>query len=226
MKRVFAAITLSILLLQPARAQESMEIELEAPAPAVPKNAIDFSMSFGSGLQIMSYYAGGLISLLGSVISNNTFIVIPIAIPGPSVEYERWVDDKIAVGAGLSADVVSALPYLVVGNIGIMPFVKYKWLDNGNIRIYSKAAAGYVKNLAGTINDDKFEFIDIQRDLFAEMQQGPQAFTAYSWVLPVIGLQFSPLCFEIPMSRLNQCFFIELGMGTKGECTFGIKKAF
>lgn len=230
MKRVFAAIALSILLLQPARAQESMEIELEAPAPAVPKNAVALSFSVGTGLQFSALYLSTIVSLIGSLVVNDTFILAPFLIPGPSLEYERWLSDEVAVGVSLTSDTVSALPLLIISNVGILPTVKYKWLDNGNLRVYSKAAIGYGHTFAASWADGKFTMIptsEYSKNLFGSVTKNPEGALYSNMIFPALAVQFNLLCFEIPMSKTGDFkFFMELGAGTQGVCSFGIKEAF
>jgi hypothetical protein len=224
MKRVFAAIVLSFILLLPAHAQEADRMEIQEPAPA--RNAIGISLNLGTGLQHTAAYASVIVSLLGTAITNDTFFVLPFFIPGPNLEYERWLNDKVAIGINLTSDTVSALPIIVLSNVGILPTVKYRWLDNGSLRIYSKAAVGYMKTIQGSWDDGKFTVSAIPTDFFEMLGTEPQSALMYSWVIPTVGLQIDPLCFEIPMSKPNSCFFLEMGLGTLGSFSFGIKESF
>jgi hypothetical protein len=199
-----------------------------------PRNEIDLSLSLGTVLQYGGTAGGMLVSLLGSLIGGNIYLFIPIIIPGPSIEYDRWINDRISVGALASADIVSALPTVVVGRTSIAPVVKYCWLDNGSLRMYSKLAAGYHNTFAATFRNGKFESLFDNMDFFneyADMLGKSNTTNPSVLFLKYVGLspfawQVSPLGVDVHTALKNCNFFAELGIGTLGFVSFGLKYAF
>lgn len=230
MKRLLAALFL-ILLFLPARAQEIPEVTLPEVRLEVP-NEIDLSLSLGTGLQTVGIYGSFFASLIGSLINNDAVIIVPFFIPGLSAGYDRWLNDWFAVGAGVYADVVSAMPYGFVGNFAIMPEVKFRWFNHDNLKLYSRLAAGYstarycIKTndgyKTGSLSTGWMNYLD---GIAPERLLTTSSFF-WSTIFPPFGLQAVPIGIDINTAVRNLDAFIELGIGTQGIVTFGLKTAF
>lgn len=239
MKKLFATLSLAILLL-PAFAQEvTEELGPEAPqlpAPEVqlpvqhnPLNEIDLSIGLGTGLQVLGIEASLLVSLLGSLLTNDTFIMIPFFIPDLGIGYDRWINDKLAVGASIHADVVSALPIGFIGNFAIMPDVKFRWFDHGNLKMYSKLAAGYSVPLIGSKDNGKLKIDKLDVNTKGNIEDFRSFLTTTVGqfkYFPPVGIQAVPLGIEIGTAARGVNGFVEFGAGTQGYVTFGMKTAF
>ena len=140
MKKLFSIIALCLILM-PCKAQSATENN-DLRSRMTNKNEIGLSVITGTGLQSAAFQASALVSVIGPLVKNDIFVMIPVPIPF-SLEYDHWLNDKVALGVSLNTDIVSGLPYIIVGNISIMPDVKLSWLSDNNLRIYSKLAAGY-----------------------------------------------------------------------------------
>jgi hypothetical protein len=230
--QVFDAVADSVLVvpevpdtvyIAPPAAQEVPLVTDETPVP-FKKNEIGVSFTLGSGLQIAGMTAGVLASTFGTLFSkNDLYIAVPFLVPSLAIEYDRWISDKIAVGISLNADIVSGLPYLLVGNISIMPDVKFNWYDSKNIKLYSKLAAGYLKTVCVSIEDGKAVFEDIPVTFPTSITDVLSTLSMWS-IIPPMGFQLSPLGVDIKAKKL--AFYLEIGTGTQGGATFGLKKSF
>ena len=245
MKKLFATLSLFLVLL-PAFAQEiTEELQPEAlqlPDPEVqlpvqhnPLNEIDLSIGLGTGLQVVGAYASFFVSLFGTIFSKDTYILIPFFVPALSLEYDRWINDKVAIGASVNADIVSALPYLMVGNVAVMPDVKFRWLDKPSVKLYSKLAVGYSTTIYGNAKDGKLKIQQMPTDNFSSLGDidsldSFQGFMTSSilrfWLVPPFGIQAVPIGIDIGSASQKVHGFLELGIGTQGSMTFGIKTAF
>ena len=245
MKKLFATLAMALVLL-PAFAQEVTEdIQPEAPQlpePEVqlpvqqnPLNEIDLSISTGTGLQVAGIYASFFLSLFGSLLSNDTYIVIPFFVPALSMEYDRWINDKFAIGASVNADIVSALPSLLVGNVAVMPDVKFRWLDKPSVKLYSKLAIGYSTTIYGNSKDGKLNIKQLPAGYLSSLGDidsldSFQSFMTSSilrfWLIPPFGIQAVPIGIDLGSPSQKVHGFLELGIGTQGSMTFGIKTAF
>lgn len=227
MKKLLAFILLSILALQPLRAQEVSGAQTSVPD--YPRNEIGLSLSVGTDLQALAIAGSMLTSIVGTIINNDTFAVIPIFVP-VNLEYNRWLTERLAVGVDLSTDTVSALPYIIVSNISVMPDVKYKWLSFNRFGMYSKLAAGGKWLLVGSRTEEGMKLVEgysALRNDTADINLFDRgvSFTRYVMLSPV-AWQLSPLCFEVSTAAGNLDFFLELGYGVQGAFTFGLKKLF
>lgn len=214
--------------------QELAEADEVPVGQSFPRNEIDLGLSLGTVMQYGGVAGGMIVSLLGSLIGGNIYLFIPIIIPGPSIEYDRWINDRLSVGALACADIVSALPTVVVGRTSIAPVVKYCWLDNGILRMYSKLAAGYHNTFAATFKNGKFESMSDDMVFFNEyagLLEKSNSTNPSVLFLKYIGLspfawEVSPLGVDVHTALKNCNFFAELGIGTLGFVSFGLKCAF
>jgi len=215
MKKLLAIILLCAILL-PARAQEGQS----APCPAG-RNELGVALFGGTYYQVSSLAGAGLISLGRSIRDRGLYIGIPIIFP-VSVEYAHWFNDRIAVGASLSADIVSFLPEGVIGRVCIMPEFRYKWLNHESFKMYSKIAAGYSEGFELSPGEDGKMTLSSFAPVYLEM--------LYSLLwdmhsLP-LGIQINPVCAEGHTGLEGIDYFCEFGIGPLGFCTFGLKKYF
>ena len=228
MKKLFATLLLSISLFQAARAQEVPEEQYAVPA--FPKNEIGLSLSLGTDLQAAALAGSMLVSFIGTIIKNDVFAVIPIFVP-LNLEYYRWTSEKLAFGASLGTDTVSALPYVLASNISLMPEVKYKFLDTNGFSMYSKAGLGFKYLFLGVQDGDKLRFEwDYPASMLGEIRDVDlfdlgNLYARYVFLSP-IAFQLSPLCFEIETAAKNLSVGIELGYGVQGVVNVGLKKTF
>ncbi len=246
MKKLVAILFFASVLL-PSRAQEIItegtvpavqsEVQVEIPdeiqltVPQIPMNEIDLSLSFGTGLQTLGVYGSLVVSLLGSLISNDAVIIMPFFVPGLSIEYDRWLNDWFAVGGNVYADVVSAMPFGFVGNFSIMPEVKFRWLNRDNLRLYSKLSAGYSTSKYCIKINDEYRLDDIPTDWMGMINATNESklispLFSMAWLFPPFGLQVVPIGIDFNTAAKNLDAFVELGIGTQGGLTFGLKKAF
>ncbi|MBR4826938.1 MAG: hypothetical protein IKZ91_03535 [Bacteroidales bacterium] len=226
MKKLFSIILLACTLVQLAHSQEMPE-ELPAPAPDYPKNELGGSLILGTSLQGTAVAATLLVSIVGSAIANDAFAIIPIFVP-VGIEYNRWINEKLAVGASLNADTISALPYLGVCSLSLVPDVKYRWASLHNLNIYSKAGVGLRVLLAAQMQDGRLEVIEALSSLRAESFEAFDLGSLYSRfvLLSPVAWQVSPLCFEVNTAANNLVFYLELGGGVQGSFNLGLKKMF
>ena len=238
MKKLISIVFLLFLLL-PLRAQEE-----DLCARQLRSNEIGLSVNVGTGYQAAAILAGSLTSFVGSIVKNDFYLVIPVPIPF-SLEYDHWFNDKLAAGISLNTDLISALPYLMVGNLSAMPVVKYSWMNDQSIRIYSKAALGFsatMLSMQDDYNDGKMETqfvtgfdylkklnnegVDLAgRPLSDYVAALPSALLLFKFI-PLFGVQLSPLCVDISTASKNLDFFLELGFGTLGAANCGFKMYF
>lgn len=205
---------------------EAQEVPLVPDVTEVPfkKNEIGVSFTLGSGLQVAALTAGVLASTLGTLFSkNDLYIAVPFLVPSLAIEYDHWISDKTAVGVSLNADIASGLPYMLVGNISIMPDVIFMWHDNKNIKLYSKIAAGYLKTIYVTVEDGKAVFEDIPVVFPTTIADVVSAIAMWG-IIPPVGFQLTPIGVDIKARHLD--FFLEVGVGTQGGFAFGLKKPF
>ena len=244
MKRILATIFLSFAVFGLAYGQEIVEETIdtttvvqvfpsfpeEAPAPYIPdfnRNEIDVSLTLGSGLQIVGAYASLIISILGSAIKDEFFVAVPFFVPSLSLEYDRWLNEKIAVGASINADVLSALPTALVANVSVMPDFKYRWLHRDKVSLYSKVALGYLNTIYASRDEEGKMVYGSLTGQYAQMLE--EDFASAFWtamIIPPIGWQVTPIGMDIITSARNLYFYMELGVGTQGAFTFGLKKTF
>lgn len=225
MKKLFSIIALCLILM-PCKAQSATESN-DLRSRMTNKNEIGLSVITGTGLQSAAFQASALVSLIGSLVKNDIYIMIPVPIPF-SLEYDHWLNEKVALGVSLNTDIVSGLPYIIVGNISIMPDVKLSWLSDNNLRIYSKLAAGYSGSFYRVQSEDDIRYgsvrsSDLTSQLGQELKLG-------SWLMfmicPPVGIQLSPFCMDVNTAVKNLDFFCELGVGTLGYGKFGFKMYF
>ena len=247
MKKLSFTLLLALCVSAAAFAQEIPEEsapepevrELVIPEPdvqpvRVPRNEIDLSISGVTGLQYVGVYGGMLVSLIGTIFKGDVYVAMPFIIPNLSLEYDRWLTDNIAVGASVSADVLSALPYGFITNLCIMPDFKYKWFERDNFKIYSKLAVGYMTSIWGLQEEDKSMKIgslsrltDVDyMSLLSSSSSSAQVALVTAWVIPPFGFQVNPLCFDVSTSAKNLHFFLEMGFGTQGAFALGLKTVF
>ncbi|MBO4566314.1 MAG: hypothetical protein J5695_03715, partial [Bacteroidales bacterium] len=172
-KRLIAALLISVPLLQTAKAQD-----IATPEISFPRNEFSVSCTVGSGLQTITYLGSEVASYVLSAIalsfSQKPVIMIPMCIPSLSFEYDRWINEKLAVGGIISADVVSAYipdwPISVTGNFSLLPDVKYVWLNLGKAKLYAKAALGVTLTLQGESINDNFQVTVLQSKIINQLK--------------------------------------------------------
>ena len=250
MKKVLTTLFLSLFLLPPALAQDypdSLYVTQEVPytieefppveyqVPSFPKNELDFSLTLGTGLQLIGVFAGVAATVVGSIAGSlsgeyDSYIAIPIIIPSPAIEYNRWINDSFAVGGIFNTDIVSFLPYMLVSNISLMPEVKYRWLNKERVKLYSKLAAGILGTLVVEQKNEEegggYSVYFAHRTSFNGMFSDSTSPLLKSYLIPPIGFQLSPIGIDLTTAVDNLDFFMELGVGSQGIFTFGLKKAF
>lgn len=248
MKKVLTTLFLSLCLLSPALAQDypdSLYVTQEVPyaieefppveyqIPSFPKNELDFSLTLGTGLQSIGVFVSFAASVIGSIAGSisgeyDSYIVIPIIIPSPAIEYNRWINDSFAVGAVFNTDIVSFLPNFLLGNISLMPEVKYRWLNKEKVKLYSKFAVGFLGSLYLQQNDEgggytaKFGNLASFTGMFSDNTS--RLLRAYFY--PPVGYQVTPLGIDFTAADKNLGFFMEAGFGSQGLLTLGLKKTF
>ena len=230
MKRIIAALTVFLLFLQVAQAQEFVE-EQAAAVQSFPRNEIGLSATLGTDVQLIAVQGSTLLSIVSTLLTNETFIIIPILVP-LSLEYNFWATDRLAFGISLNADTVSALPYALLSKISIMPDVKYRLLCSDGFSMYSKAAVGYKCMYLGVQEDGKMKYTEILTPIRSEMQAeidaNPFRITRFATNVLVspVAWQISPLCFEVNTAAKGLSFYLELGLGVQGALNLGFKKMF
>lgn len=224
MKRIIPILLLCCFFLQPARAREADSLAVTQPC----SNGIGVSVISGTGAQIATVYLSALVSLIASLAENNIHIAFPTPVPF-SLEYERWLNDNLALGICLNTDIISAMPLLAFGNLSAMPTVKYRWVKTNSLSLYSKAAAGYSGSFYCEIQDGKPVFKTIPQKVILEQlgSVSTESFPLFAYlIIPPFGLQLSPLCLSISLPAKNLDIFCEMGYGTLGWSNFGLKKYF
>ena len=227
-KRLIAALLISVPLLQTAKAQD-----IATPEISFPRNEFSVSCTVGSGLQTITYLGSEVASYVLSAIalsfSQKPVIMIPMCIPSLSFEYDRWINEKLAVGGIISADVVSAYipdwPISVTGNFSLLPDVKYVWLNLGKAKLYAKAALGVTLTLQGESINDNFQVTVLQSKIINQLKTDSSYWKDLLFYPPV-GIQINPVCIDLNDSTHNSTVFMELGFGTMGSFALGIKTAF
>lgn len=223
MKKFFAVFILCLILI-PAWAQELPE----ESAPQYSRNEIGLSVTSGTTLQATAFSVGALASLIGSLIKNDLYIVIPAPVP-VSLEYDHWFNDRIALGVCLNTDIISCLPKFALGNVSIMPDLKVSLYHNEKIRFYSKIAAGYSTTVWCYNDGEKVQYGTVPTsELLAQMGLSSlNKSTLIAFMLfPPFGFQFNPVCMDVSTAVKNLDFFCEFGFGTQGACALGFKMLF
>ncbi len=236
MKKLFVSIILNILALYPAAAQDALpgipqETPLELPQEApksFPKNEIGVSLCLGTGLQGAGIIGSRLLSLIGTVITNDLVLIIPTYIPGLTISYDHWLNEKFAVGVNVGVDAVSGLPYMFVGNVCVAADFKYNWLDTGSLRMYSRACGGFMISIFANQDENGKLTSRIAREdmLLTGSEQATAANRIVNAVFPPFALQVNPLCVDVRTALNGVNFFAELGYGTQGTLQLGFKKMF
>lgn len=237
MKKVLAAILFAIAALLPAFSQEipdsvmvTSTVAQELPLvvedqPAMvkeyKKNELSVALTLGTGLQALVFIDSSLGSLVRTIVNDNLTITIPFVIPGLTIEYDRWITDRVAVGAILYADIVSELPAGIMGNVSLLADAKYRWIDKGTLKFYSKIALGINSApYAYKEEDGKWSYGNYS---FAHEDEKNSTMAA---LFPVFAWQVMPVGLDIRTAVKNLDFFFELGFGTQGILALGLKKAF
>ena len=229
MKKLFAALLLSISLFQAARAQEVPEEQYAVPAD-FPKNEIGMSLSLGTDIQSAALAGSMLVSFFGTLVNNDIFAFIPILVP-MNLEYYRWTSENLAFGASLGTDSVFALPYLFASNVSLVPEVKYKYLITNGFSMYAKAGLGLKYLILGVNSGDGMHFewnspIALLDEFYDIDLSDPGSLYAKFVFLSPLAFQISPVCFEIETAAKNLSVGIELGYGVQGVVNVGLKKTF
>lgn len=217
MKKVFAVIVFAVVSLGFSYAQEVMEapadtVEVVQVLPSVqeempvipvsrPKNEMSYSLSYATLTQAQ-YLAGGVVAsfilaLFGASVPAMFFT------PGAfGVEYNHYLTNVIGVGGGVSLDY--AYSPLVGGGLyaSVLPDVKFRWLYRNKLRLYSKIGAGCTVGFP-----------------FSSYSEGYHVESRFAW-------QVTPIGFEFNTRHERWKLFFDLGLGTQGLVSFGIRNTF
>lgn len=224
MKKILAVLILS-LVLHHAQAQELTDYS----SPLCSRDEIGLSITPTTTLQTASIQAGALVSIIGSLVKNDLYIVIPFPVPF-SLEYDHWFNERIALGVCLNTDIVSCLPLFALGNVSIMPDMKVSLYNGETVRFYSKLAVGYSSAVWCYSKDGKMSFgakpsMELLSQYLGISATSKSSLLAYM-LFPPLGFQLNPFCIDMRTSVNNLVCFCEFGFGTAGWGSLGLKMLF
>lgn len=167
-----------------------------------PTDELNFSLAYFTYPQVQ-YLAGGvLVSIIAGLFGVSGVPTVFFAPGALGVEYDHYFGNVVALGGGVALDYVLA-PFLGSGlYVSVLPDVKFRWLYRNKLRMYSKLSAGCSVGFGASIYSG---------------ETTPHAF--FAWELTALGFEFNT-------SRDDLKMFFDLGIGTQGLFSFGIKKDF
>lgn len=212
MKRILATIFLSFAVFGLAYGQEEETIDSNTEAIAEemptfpvprPKNEVNYSLSYATYAQAQCLAGGVLVSIIGALFG----VTIPtvLIVPGSfGVEYNHYLNNVIGVGGGVSLDCIFSP--IIGGGLytTVLPDVKFRWLYRNKIRLYSKLGAGYTVGFPFYLSSDSESYHVDSR---------------FAWQITPIGLEFNT-------RQDNWKMFFDLGLGTQGLISFGVRNTF